>query len=800
MCTFMFVVTLLVSTAEDILILNRLTNRRGRGLGSDTNNSLWSGTGSTARDSTVSSGGESSWISPGMDLRMSGGGVNYLALLQQLNNSEPIPGKEFEKDLALFYVESSNGQFPYEGMNIDFTASPATLYGMHVRESTQGIFLRERWGDSHPSGGTINVRNINRNLVEQLLPNWKSHIGSGQAVWIDNGPDGYPDGPFQFEHARSGSRIGRWLDSPLSTWDVFSIIDQANGVHDIAHSINNIMGSTFSDKATIGFYTGALHNRGSLWQFIAGFPYMTNRGTQASQVGSSITSQALGVNFGAIPGLESRLYEMLVNDIRTPLVKFGVRIEGYEGINRAHAFATLALLKSDWYICPQKGSNSMALSRLDSAATVWFNAYGTGRENPIVAVFPDENFSSAAEFMAWVRTERASKPFDILVREKYPNLTTTQIDKIYGSRSGSFTNGSAYGVSNRYNTATHFMFRIHDEVAPKGMYVQAEGLTVPIVQSIDIVAAGQSASTGMFAEPAFIQYLIDLGMNPVMNDVTIDPSNPATFHQGLPEGSFNSQLGNERSIVTGMLGKLGYISNEVSAFQIEALAAMLRWSGQPYVQAPASQMLTKEGFNAGIFKRFTSGNPINQSYAGFAYTWNSGWVNLKGLDCMTHAKIGQYLGQFENNPGILEGGTSANRGYTGAPRTLTYGDIKLDATMIQLDKSGTPLIGGTSTDTAQQQNMSAWSKVIQPGDILIRQGHSETFFGNNKTSSTITLSAEEARSGSKTSSAQPREIPAGAPAWISTGDPNGLGGIRTWNDPNRHDYAAFRPMYRISTS
>lgn len=615
---------------------------------------------------------------------MFGTGLDYNKLYNSISaNTYP---QKYYKQLINAYISASNGDYLKDKSQEDLLLTPDMYAIIHKSETSYATFV-----SSSPStlDKEVDIFSTNLNNASSLTR------GSG-SVWKDNGNDGLPDGPFQFEQ---GNRDNTYMsnDSPAGKWDIYNFKDNLMGVSGYVKT-----GKTYTtDKELYGLAGLASHNRGSL------------------------TKQLSGVEFWSTGKTKSATPEVYGEQLETffrPYINAKTNYKLQAPQQDAYALALLIALREDGFYV----SHPSSLSHIFETVNIKSMMARTDATNQFKSLFkdtPQENMSYD-EFLAWANENKRKPLHNIL------GISSAECDKIYGTTNGFYDSSHKWG-SPYQNT---YVYIVRDK--PVDLYKNSS--SAKGVVAFDFVNLRYCVST-LYAEPNFIELALLAGLPEMIDGEAIDPSNPTYFYKTV-EGFNPFSNGSSASEVFKLMGLT------VNENQVNSLQALINNRG-PYVWGGQGRDISYEAIYAyDNFSTKTNDNIILKKDGTKATSSkDDGALKYSGIrmtDCSAFASLG-----FSLNQKTYTDGTPTNRStggwssIVGDKKSLEYMGKELDATALQVKADGST----TSTfDTSSKITKETVSK-LQPMDVCVYNtgggGHAWVYVGTNNTGSAVTIPA-----------------------------------------------------------
>jgi len=413
----------------------------------------------------------------------------------------------------------------------------------------------------------------------------------------------------------------------------------------------------------------------------------------------------------------------------------------------AQNIGLLIALANGWYIERYaSGTNGNGVNIFTPQLRSWLdnNFNNPPPANIIQILFPTQDLTSVDSFMRWVEAERTSTVGEVLQQRHSIPITTT--DTVLGTQNGSHWRGSQ-GALVRHGITWNFIFYVSDNMSTPGFYVNATA-PFPWVMTGDAVGFrnfwGPTLSDG-----EFVRFAMSAGMaEALINQSIIDPTNPQQFFNCIAEGGFSQVAGNSRIIVPELLTRLGYDLNTIHPGAMEILIAAHAISGGHYTQNAWGRRLSPERWygtgGATSYVDLVGGSAFLRNWPHWNHGFQSAWSESIGVDCMVFIHVATQLNLGLERTGIVHSGSSSQMwngsvGTSDRRHTLDDGS-EWDARWFALDANGNILPYGQQ---GSAQRSTLWEPFLRPGDIMVARGHGEIFFGFNRTSESVTISAQE---------------------------------------------------------
>lgn len=362
----------------------------------------------------------------------------------------------------------------------------------------------------------------------------------------------------------------------------------------------------------------------------------------------------------------------------------------------------------------------------------------------IKKIFPGQTKKT---IISYINSTYVKNPWDVL------EISKSEYNRIY---SGSSSNYEQYfSTSGGYNRNTSFYI---DKSLTSSNYKNQDGAVV--VRAIEGIAMGYMFNTGVTGTYTLLQLAIDAGINSLTDGSVIDPSNPANLYQSSSEGTYNPVSAEPN--FDAFLAQIA-MSNQLTAAQYNQLSIMYKWSGATYSQS-----------NRGVLDS-----------RGIPY-----------LDCSAFVHLGLFMmDELPKNKSFAATSTIMAGAWM-KDNWVTYGDQKYNTRVYQLDKTGKPLMDNrTKPDKSlTYSNATDWGKYLQPGDILVYNGHVVTFVGQNITGRTINIDPALGKISGSSKAYNSSYKPGDYMMFAASSTANASSIRHLWGE---NPYVALRPAYNI---
>jgi len=422
-------------------------------------------------------------------------------------------------------------------------------------------------------------------------------------------------------------------------------------------------------------------------------------------------------------------------------------------------WATAYLLANGWFIddCAQSGGQTVS----DMGALFVDN------NEAVNMLFPNHGQADRSGFEAWIRTNFVRSMPSVL------GISNEAAQRIYGTAA----NGRIIEATNMsYGVGRLYWFLFH----PTGIqhtnerYVGAHaGESVQQVYIFDTIVLGYALAS-YTAQAQFLEWVLSTGLLNYLGQEEsrrmFDPHNPAHILQNRGHGFNPAGAGPALTDAVYIMRELGEDPQRQSEATMRQLEVLMQVRGGLYDQRYRTSAGTREIF-------YSTRNPGVWWEPRGSLAWNP--ATMEGVpvtDCSSLTMHGLNLG---GDRGGFS--TSMHLGLIGlTSRTADLHGRQISNYLVRVLPDGTmdcttnpPLSNGDYKPLGQ------WTQHLQPGDIILKQGHIGTVLGVNRTGSTVIIPAQ------LTGSSGDLRVEAGHVVTISTGrnsQPTRVQNYTAWND------------------
>lgn len=643
-------------------------------------------------DAIFSAGGKSGY---GLDM------MKLIALANPTTNAAKLA-----QEKLILYVMAENGELD----NAAFRMPASVFAAKHQNETSGATFLDNDY---------LKTENHTLTIFDSSLKGSISNTGG--SVFIDNGGDGLPDGPFQFEQGNrdistKSTLNGANTDSSRA-WDVYFFPDNLAAInYSTSVEAEDYNLSLSDDPRLVGMYSSAKHNRGSYFKQAWGIPY-DNTGKK--------------VNFSTYvnTGSTSAETKVQVNASFNSLIDTFDRVKPSftkGGDTDMRALAIYLALCDGWYIDAEGFSKTSKVQACITSYPTWFDT-----------LVPESYSGTTTQYISETYVRNA---WDVV------GLSKSEYDKIYGT--STYTYYSAYSYTS--------LFKVEDYTSSLYINKMPNGSDPYVIHVWDEVCLGHIAGSAFTGEMVLLELLIKAGLTHI-DGIEIDPNNPSAYYSNITgeiPGTFNP-IGGDVDLsanFTEVLSKLGISTTNERMLSLYHVYTQL---GTKYWYGAVGNIVSVENYHSFAAWRNTYNQGgahldtdiystwSNQTYVHNTYT-NEDLKNygMRLYDCAKLAMIGPSLGVFTSSdiPYYSYSTSEIHSKATGGTHDMREVDGVTYDTGIYLASNGNHTIA---------QYISGGSELVPggllPGDILVNPGsHALTYVGVVKNN--ITLSAELARS------------------------------------------------------
>lgn len=738
-------ILMLASQQDAFLKLSVLSSGDSSNYNSISSNSLSiSGNGETkSKDNTVSG---TSFDFSNLEFA-TGTEFNFLSLLDQVGKGiQDTQEKKYYKNLIEIYIEGSQGK--YNNYPANLSPTPSFYAAMHKNETNWSDFIRKFVGEKY-SKGIVDLRTSDEEVVKELVPNYKSLLGTG-GVYANDGGDNYPDGPFQVILGGPNQHLDcKSIDSSKDTFDVYSFRDQLNVVSQtFSTSKKEILDSGVSSSSMVeNMYASGKHNRGSYVRQAFGIAY------ESAKISLNTKSFLKSTSVSDSVVMKEQLYALEV--IERGFVEYNLPyLEIYTSERKAAgSLSWIILLKDGWYLeSKPSGSFSSGLSLL----------YGLSDDlNPVLKIFPE-----------WTTEAIALEQISLKYTKKLPEalgIPQSECDTRYGTINGKYIDR----IKQSQGSSGSYMFIYKNMGVKNSNYVNSD---TTLVKVYDFVATQYWIQIGIVSDSAIVELALKAGMPETIDGKIIDPTNPSIFYT-QNQDTYNPKYGNDANNLQAIVNLL---QQPITDKQFATLTEGYIELGLPYSYGGGGNFYNGQNISVG-----QEGKTVSDFYAE-----GKPYAGRRMYDCSSFASVVASMGDFkEKGPPKYVTNSNGWISNVNIPRTVSYKGQDIDVTLSQINLDGSIT---NKSDKSQAQKLLDWANVIKPGDIVAKNGHAQVYIGKNCTSNSIVIPVEYTMSNKESITLKP-----GEPIWFNNGGgakPDHTSGVSSFSDSGSN-YWVFRIKY-----
>lgn len=677
-----------------------------------------------------------------------GGTTGYgVDMMKMIAQADPTTSSaRMYKELLELYVKASEGAL----CTATHTLEPTVYAAMHKNETSSSTFLDTQY--EYNSNHTLSLFG-SASKVSTL-----AYASSGSSVMKDANGDGVPDGPFQIENGSNVPSSSKSTMNPAGAnlsrgFDMWFFPDCLSWVnHDFSSTAKSFNLDTDTDGRLLAMYASAKHNRGSFYKQAWGVPYTASSSMPSVSLSSKVTAGTYSAD--TIAQIDASM-----NSLLDTFDKLNPTITSTDN-TAMRSLAIYLALCDGWYFS----------STIDTTSLI------TKLPNLFSQLVPSSWSGTTVEY---IEATYVKNPWDVI------GITSEQYNLIYGT-----TN-----YRNHYNWLT--LFKVEDYTSDCYINKMPDGSDPYVVHAWDNIVLGHMVGSSVMGDYIFLELLIKAGFPAEYEGVVTDASNPSTMYNKFLSNNADTYL------PISMIDSGGDFAELVSLLDIRTSAERLLSLSSVYEQLGTKYFLGGGGYeiknsNYAYHENWSGMNGTGTSYLldNFYYTKDGTGYNSTTLDselslygkrmfdCSTLALCGPSLGRtgslgmyYQNNSaGIAAAGKNGGKDDYYTLNGVTYNtgwDVVQSNyyTLSEYQSKGSTLVEGG----------------LQPGDIMVRDGHTLTVLCI--ASKDVTIPKDIARSGSDV------QITAGSlvvlEAW-NTGEYNRVRN-KGWTDPNK--FIVLRPKF-----
>jgi hypothetical protein len=365
-------------------------------------------------------------------------------------------------------------------------------------------------------------------------------------------------------------------------------------------------------------------------------------------------------------------------------------------------------------------------------------------DTTIKKIFPEQTKST---IISYINNKYVKNPWDVL------GISKSEYSKIYGLTGNNYE--EYYSTAYDYKRNTSFFI---DSNTTSDIYKAKD--TAVVVRAVEGISLGYMLNTGVTGTYTLLNLAIDAGIKSLTDGTIIDPSNPANLYMSAGQGTYNPASAEPN--FDAFLAEIGMVG-ELTPTQYNQLSIMYKWTGTTYNQEKRG-ILDERG--------------------------------LPYLDCSSFVNLGLFLMEQLSATRSYASTATIMDGVWMKDNLVTYRGQKYNARVYQLDKKGKPLMDGRSKpDTSlTYDNATDWGPYLQPGDILVYNGHTVTFVGQNTTGRTIKIDPALGKISGISKEHNSTYMPGDYMMFAASSTANASSIRHLWGE---NPYVAFRPAYNI---
>lgn len=678
-----------------------------------------------------------------------GYGLSIMHLLENLNadSSQALKYKE----LLELYYKASNGELDTAMYHL----LPESYAAMHRNETGDATFLDDYYRKeiSVYSSKDMTLSLFTGNMLRKI-----GITGIG-GVFKDANNDGLPDGPFQIER---GKNVDKNRKSTMNgkdhiidrDFDVVYFPDQLSWInHNFSDSVKNYNIEDISSKE-LSMLSSIIHNRGSIARQAFGIPFNTK--------GLEPIKQYIDADYDTIYKESRVLFQDLLNQYNQEMIT----IRGTDNTSQ-NALGVFLALKAGWYIDSDIGNLQKVV---DSETGIFY----------FQQLFPEAKDIKPSVFLKEFYVKR---PWEMV------GLSKIEYSRIYGMKKDRYSDYYPYT----------FLFKVEEYTSSCYLNKLPDGTDPKVIHAWDYLPLGHCVASSILGEYILLDMFAKAGLPDIVDVAKFDSTNPKIFYETLKKE--NSDSYSPMKMNDDIKGNFYYL---LSLLNIDTTKNRLLSLYYTY-----ENLGTKYWFGGGGLEVDTNNYKEHFNYIGansvdgisaidmlnsYFYKTKLGSPYQDGItenndlyfrgnrlfDCAKLAMCGPSLGETKQkhmyyNYSSYEILVTANKG-SGYEMREIDGNI--------YDTGLYVASNGAYTVSEYRDNPSLIEGGLQPGDILVKNGHAFTFLCIAPDD--IVIPASIARSGSDVTIAKDSMIT--LEAW-KTGEFNRVRD-RGWSD--KEDYFVVR--------
>ena len=621
-----------------------------------------------------------------------GYGLNIMYLLQSLNPNSQQALKY--KELIELYYKASSGELD----TAQYHLTPESYAAMHRNETGDATFLDDCYGkEIGPySSEDMTLSRFTGNMLRKI-----GITGTG-GVFKDANGDGLPDGSFQIER---GEGVDSNKKSTMNgkdhiadrAFDVIYFPDQLSWInHNFSDSIKQYDLEAISLEE-LSMLASVIHNRGSISRQAFGIPYNTK--------GLEPVNQYINVDYNAIYKESCVLFQDLLNQFR----KERIIIRGTDNTSQ-NALAVFLALKAGWYIDSDVGN----LKKVVNSETGIF--------------YFQQIFPEAGDVLPSVFLEKfyVKKPWEVA------GISKIEYGRIYGMRKDKYSDYYPYT----------FLFKVEEYTSLSYLNKLPDGTDPKVIHAWDYLPLGHCVASSILGDYILLDMFVKAGLPDTVDTVKFDPTNPTIFYETLKKKNPDSYspMKVKENIKEDFSALISMLNVETTDGRLQSLYYTYENLGTKYWFGGGGLEIDVDNYKEHL--KYVSANSIDgisginmlnayfyKTISGTAYqdgiTKNDN-LYFKGsrlFDCAKLVLCGPSLGETKgrymyynyNSSGIL---AAANKGKNDELRQVNG---KMYDTGLYIASNGAHTVAEYKDDP------SLVNGGLQPGDILVRNGHAFTF-------------------------------------------------------------------------
>ncbi len=629
------------------------------------------------------------------ELKDSGEEGYSLSILYLLKHLNPNSSQALKyKELIELYYKASNGELDTAIYHL-----PAESYAaMHRNETGDATFLDGYYGkDIYPySSEDMTLSSFTGNMLQKI-----GITGTG-GVFKDANNDGLPDGSFQIE---KGKEVDKNRKSTMDgkdhiidrDFDVVYFPDQLSWInHNFSDNVKeyNIEDSSLQELSML---SSVIHNRGSITRQAFGIPYNTK--------GLEPINQYINVDYNSVYQ-ESRI---LFHDLLNQFEKEKIIIKGTDNTSQ-NALAVFLALKAGWYIDSDIGKLQKVV---DSETGVFY----------FRQIFPEAGDTIPSVFLEKLYVK---KPWDIA------GISKAEYGQIYGMKQNKYSDYYPYT----------FLFKVEDYTSSCYLNKLQDGTDPKVIHAWDYLPLGHCVASSILGDYILLDMFAKAGLPDIVDIAKFDSTNPVTFYETLKKESSDSYSPMEvnRDTEKDFYSLISMLDINTTENRLRSLYYTYKNLGTKYWFGGGGLEIDTSNYKE--HSKYIAANSIDgisgvDMLNAFFYKTIFGDVYRDGItentelyfrgkrlfDCAKLAMCGPSLGETKQkhmyyNYSSYEILVAANKGQGYELRDI---DGKIYDTGLYIASNG------AHTVAEYRDDPSIVDGGLQPGDILVRNGHAFTF-------------------------------------------------------------------------